>query len=240
MPGKAPARRGEVVVVALADVAAAARLWGYGRFLGGRFALPRIPGVRFSRMLGSGRGGGFGLHPSFSRQGLLCLFDDDATADAFIDASGFLEDYRRRSREFLVAKLRPCASRGTWGGDAIPARVAPPPRGPIAALTRASIRWTRAAAFWRHALPSERSLERAPGCLLAAGLGEAPLVRQATFSVWESAGAMERYAWSGAHLAAIRASYERGYFAEWMFVRFVPERVEGVWKGRRYDERGPG
>jgi heme-degrading monooxygenase HmoA len=240
MPREASAGRGEVVVVALAEVEPAARLWGYGRFLAGRLALPRIPGMRFSRMLGSGHQGGFGLRPSFTRQGVLCLFEDDAAADAFIDASSFIDGYRRRSREFLVAKARPCASRGTWRGEAIPARTAPPRTGPIAALTRASIRWTRAAAFWRHALPAEQSLERAPGCLLAAGLGEAPLVRQATFSVWESAVAMERYAWSGAHREAIRAAYDRGYFAEWMFVRFVPERLEGVWKGRRYDERAWG
>jgi spheroidene monooxygenase len=109
-----------------------------------------------------------------------------------------------------------------------------PALGSIAGLTRASIRPQCAARFWRRAPPAERSLDAAPGCLLAIGLGEAPLLRQATFTVWESVAAMNAYARSGAHLEAIRASHDGGYFSESMFVRFVPEGLAGTWKGRSY------
>jgi quinol monooxygenase YgiN len=77
-------------------------------------------------------------------------------------------------------------------------------------------------------------LERAEGCLLAMGLGEAPLLRQATFSVWESQAAMDAYARSGAHQEAIRASVQDDWFSESMFVRFVPLQLSGRWKGRHY------
>ena len=66
------------------------------------------------------------------------------------------------------------------------------------------------------------------------GLGEAPLLRQATFSVWENQAAMDAYARSGAHHQAIRASLQGNWFSESMFVRFVPLRITGIWKGRRY------
>ena len=104
---------------------------------------------------------------------------------------------------------------------------------PVAALTRASIRPSRALAFWRHSPASEAALAGAPGCRLAVGLGEAPVLRQATFSLWSDTAAMDAYARSGAHQEAIRASYAGDYFSESMFVRFVPLAVSGQWQGRR-------
>lgn len=106
------------------------------------------------------------------------------------------------------------------------------PTAPVAALTRASIRVGHLRSFWSRAPAAQRDLASHPQCLLAVGLGEAPLVRQATFSIWSSAQAMEAYARSGAHLDAIRAAGKGGYFAEDMFVRFVPLAPEGRWRGR--------
>jgi spheroidene monooxygenase len=77
-------------------------------------------------------------------------------------------------------------------------------------------------------------LQGAPGCLLAVGLGEAPILRQATFSLWESQAAMDAYARSGPHLQAIRAANAGGWFSESMFVRFLPLVVQGCWRGRSY------
>ena len=88
--------------------------------------------------------------------------------------------------------------------------------------------------FWRHAPAAQRSLLAAPGCALAVGLGEAPLLRQATFSLWDSAAAMDAYARTGAHLDAIRAAWKHQFFSESMFVRFVPLQLQGQWKGRRF------
>ena len=107
--------------------------------------------------------------------------------------------------------------------------------GPVAALTRAAIKPARMRAFWRHSPPAEASLADASGCRLAVGLGEAPLLRQATFSLWDSAQAMDAYARQGAHQQAIRASWAGGYFSEWMFVRFRVVAASGIWQGRPVD-----
>ena len=114
----------------------------------------------------------------------------------------------------------------------LPVAARAPLNGPIAALTRASIHWPRALPFWRLAPAAQQALTEAPGCRLAAGLGEAPLLRQATFSVWDSVQAMDDYARSGAHLLAIRAAHSGGYFSESMFVRFVPLSIQGTWLGQ--------
>ncbi len=230
----------EVVVVVLADVSPAWRLWGWWRIMRGGQSFRGVPGLRFAKALGSGFDGGFGVRPSRSRQGVFAVFDSEAAADRFITQSPTLAAFRARSAELCVAKLRAWSSRGAWSGQ--PLHPSAPVPGaaaggePVAALTRASIHPRRALAFWRRALPAEAGLAHAPGCLLAVGLGEAPLMRQATFSVWESVAAMDAYARSGAHLEAIRASYREGYFSETMFARFVPLAVQGRWLGTVYGD----
>lgn len=223
---------GQVVVLLLADIRPAQRLWGYSRFVLGSLALRGVPGLRFSRQLGTGHEGGFGLRPSGSRQGLFLVFDDERAADAFLH-SARAEGYRRRAGDFCLLKLRPYACRGSWGGVAVEPGGKAPASGPVAALTRASIRPAKALKFWAHAPVSQVQLEAADGCRLAVGLGEAPVLRQATFSLWDSVDAMNEYARRGAHQAAIAASREGDYFSESMFVRFVPLSVQGTWKGRR-------
>jgi spheroidene monooxygenase len=45
---------------------------------------------------------------------------------------------------------------------------------------------------------------------------------------------MNAYARTGAHLAAIQAAQQHGYFSESMFARFVPLSVQGRWRGKHY------
>jgi spheroidene monooxygenase len=217
------------------------RTWGWRQIAFGRWALRATPGLVFARSLGSGHDGGFGLRPSLDRLGLFLVFDQPDALRAFATGSPQLAALRTHSQEHALLRLRTTRARGSWGGTAIlptPDADAPPvaPDAPIAALTRASIRPLRAVDFWRHAPPSEQSLERAAGCRLAVGLGEAPLLRQCTFSLWDSAAAMDRYARAGAHQQAIAASRSGGYFSETMFLRFEPLASEGRWQGR---ELGP-
>jgi heme-degrading monooxygenase HmoA len=141
--------------------------------------------------------------------------------------------------------LQAWSVRGQWGGQTIecpPAAAQPDsahqvkvPTRPLMALTRASIRPLKAARFWAMAPAAQASLTAAPGCRLAAGLGEAPLLRQCTMSLWDSVQAMDGYARSGAHLAAIRAAAQHGFFSESMFVRFHVLALQGGWQGQVFD-----
>lgn len=226
----------EVAVMLLVQAKPDARAWLFGRLvLGPRPLLAQVSGLRFARVLGSGHEGGFGLRPSFDRGGLFALFDTEADARRFIETSSTVARYRAHAAEMLVAVLRASSVRGAWGGQTMRATAEAQPGAMVASLTRASIRPTAAAHFWRHAAPSQAALADAGGCLLLAGLGEAPLLRQATFSLWRDNAAMDAYARQGPHQAAIRASYQQRFFSESMFVRFVPLSVQGTWKGRTFD-----
>ena len=223
-----------MAVLLLVDVAPSARLWGWSRIVLGARPLRGVPGMRLAKALGSGQQGGFGLRPSPSRQGLFALFSSEPHADDFIERSAIVAGYRARTRECLVIKLRATSCRGSWSGAQVGVSAVVPASGPVAALTRASIRPSRAASFWQHSPASEAALASAAGCQLAVGLGEAPVLRQATFSVWDNQAAMDAYARSGAHLQAIRGAAAGDWFSESMFVRFVPLLLQGRWQGRRY------
>jgi spheroidene monooxygenase len=233
----------EVAVLLLADIAPAWRAWGWWRIARGAKSWRGVPGLRLARVLGSGFEGGFGLRPSVSRQGVFLVFAGLADAEHFLATSPALQTYRDRADDLCVITLRAWSARGSWGGQTLSPSIAAPlgagPAMPVAALTRASIRPRRASAFWRMAPSTQSAIESAPGCVLAVGLGEAPLLRQATFSVWTSIAAMDAYARSGAHLAAIREAHRVGYFSESMFVRFVPVSMRGRWKGKSYGDGAP-
>ncbi len=229
-----PLRRDDVIVLLLAAMRPDALWWGWSRIVSRDRPLRDLKGLRFAKALGSGFEGGFGLRPSKDRQGLFLVFDGEAAADAFLQDSPTLQAYSQHAREMFLVKLRATSARGRWSGQELGVSAAASAAGPVAALTRASIRPSKALRFWPLAPPAQLALEAAPGCLLAVGLGEAPVLRQATFSIWESAAAMEAYARSGAHGLAARTSYRDGFFSETLFARFVPLQMRGVWKGVRY------
>lgn len=228
------ATAGPVATLILLDIAEQSRMWGFSRFVVGRFDMDDIPGLQFFKVLGSGEDGGFGLRPSATRQGLFCVFASDAEAAEFVRSHPLVERYRSHAREFFSIRLHTYSCRGSWSGMSLPIVAETPLTGPIAALTRASIKPARAAAFWRKAPPAQDALADAPGCLLATGLGEAPLLRQATFSIWNKVDDMDHYARTGAHLDAIKAAHKSGFFAESMFARFIPVAPEGSYKGRAF------
>ncbi|MFM8610963.1 MAG: hypothetical protein ACKOCJ_10950 [Burkholderiaceae bacterium] len=230
-----------VVVVILVDYLRENQAWGWMRLVQGSAVLRDVPGLRFSKVMGSGHDGGFTLRPSTTHQGLICLFDRADQADAFLTGS-HVQQMRERARESWTGLLSITAARGSWDGEAWApthseslgpysgAALAPNPA--LAALTRASIRPAKAATFWRMAPAAQASLWSAPGCELAAGLGEAPLLRQCTFSLWRDVSSMDAYAQHGAHQQAIASAYKHSFFSESMFVRLRLLAGSGVWKGR--------
>jgi len=229
-----PAARSAALVLAIWRPAHVA--WGLMQLVKGPLTVNRAPGVRWRKVLGSGHEGGFGLRPGLNRLGLFSAFDGPEAARDWLDRSAEVEQWRTRAERWLTVLLEPVSSRGSWSGHTLtpPTPVAQQALGAsggvrIASLTRASIRPYQARRFWSLSPAAEASLARAPGCMLAVGLGEAPLLRQATFSLWQDQAAMDAYARSGAHLDAIRQAYSQGFFSESMFARFRVLEVRGNW-----------
>jgi hypothetical protein len=233
-----------VVVVLLADFLRQHQGWSWLRLVAGATPYKDVPGLTMAKVMGSGHGGGFSLRPSATHQGLICTFSHLDLALKFLDSPA-VQAYRSRARECWLGVLSVQSARGHWDkqawqsstpeslGSQVDNEQAPKP--PFAVLTRASIVPTKAMAFWRYAPAAQADLGQAPGCLLAMGLGEAPLVRQCTFSLWQDTAAMLQYARQGAHQVASAAAYKHQFFSESLFVRMQVLQMAGVWQGRSFD-----
>lgn len=217
-------------MLAIVDFAPGARLAGVRNLMFGRWA--SVPGARFLKVLGSGYEGGFGVRPSFSHQGLFATFDDDDAADAWLSTSEQLQLYRERGASWLTMKLRAYQSRGAWDGVQPLAVSTQKPEGVVASLTRGSIRLSQATTFWSHAPAAQEAIARAEDCLLAVGLGEAPLFRQCTFTLWKSEASLDAWAGHGAHRAASSSALTHGHFSESLFARLKAYALRGTWKGK--------
>lgn len=229
-----------VVAVVLVNTLREHQAWAWMRLVQGPGALKDTPGLIFAKVMGSGHEGGFGLRPSATHQGLITIFDHADQARAFLSGS-VVDAYRDRAADIWTGMLEVVSARGQWDGQAwgetpatqlgayaSAANDAGPPR-PLAALTRASIRPAKAMGFWRNAPATQAAMQNAKGCTLAMGLGEVPLIRQCTFSLWQDTPSMLAYAHQGAHQAAIQAAYKQDYFSESMFVRMRLLEQQGHW-----------
>jgi len=211
----------------------------YGALAGmglNQIPLRRAPGLRFWKLLGSARGLAFGAwNPR--RYGLFSVWESPAALDAFERHSPMLAAYRRRADELWTVRLRPISWHGAWGGvnpfaDFAPAAPLAPDDGPVAVLTRATIRPLRVRAFRATARRVDAELSQRPGLLAAIGLGEAPLFIQATFSLWASPRAVRGFAYrSTEHAAAMRQKEIEGWYSEELFARFQPISSYGTWDG---------
>lgn len=210
--------------------------WAFAQMATAPRQLRRVAGLRFFQLLGSGADNGFGFWPNLRRYGLLATWDSPEAAAAFFNSHPVWAAYQQRSAELWTATLAPLQAHGTWDGTKPFGEPAPGggrPEGPVAALTRASIRLRRAVRFWQFVEPTSRALGGAEGLRLAIGLGELPLVRQATFSVWESVQAMQQYAYRDVrHREVIQLTRREGWYSEELFARFQVLASTGTVDGR--------
>jgi heme-degrading monooxygenase HmoA len=72
----------------------------------------------------------------------------------------------------------------------------------------------------------------APGYITSFGVGEAPVYRQATFSVWESMEHMKAFAYgSKQHAEVIKKTRSEGWYSEELFARFRIIESKGTING---------
>jgi len=198
-----------------------------------RRALRREPGLRFGRVLGTGRGRTMTASADLRRWAVFATWEDEDLLHRFVDES--LPTRWRRAEERFDVVLRPLSARGSWDGvDPIAGADPPgaPPDGPIAVLTRATVRTRALPAFLRAVPPVDAHLQGADGLLATVGIGERPIGRQATFSLWRDAEAMRRFAHRSAeHADVVRRTRDEGWYGEELFARFAPTASGGTWDG---------
>ena len=190
-----------------------------------RFALTRSKNVGFYKSLGTGKGETFTpVDANSLRWGLVAQVND---LDAF-DQSSVVKRWRKNSIGEFRAVLEPISSHGKWAGKEPFVASVKDWTGPVAAITRARIKWHQNFKFWSSVPPVTISLKSAPGLMAAIGIGEAPIGLQGTFSLWESSAAIKDFAYRGAaHQKAIADTATYNWYSEELFARFAVKDMRG-------------
>jgi len=192
-----------------------------------RARLRRTPGVRFGKMLGTGDGQTFTVRDADPLRWAML------TTWASPGDNPVAQSWEAFAQETYRVDLRPLVSRGRWSGRA-PFGEPTPTRydGPVAAITRARLRTTKAAGFWRAVPAVSADLRTHPGLRAAVGIGEAPVGLQGTFSLWESLAALRGFAHrSAAHVEVIGRTDTERWYAEELFARFAVLGTSGTLDG---------
>lgn len=205
-----------------------------GRVALQRFTLRNTRGLHFAKLLGTGSGRTFTPSDADPEHwALLTVFTDTDTAAEFAVRSRQLIAWRRSAVEELYVRMRPLSSTGCWSGRT-PFEVNDQTRwdGPVAAITRARIKFRMSRHFWSAVPPVVTDLTSQPGLMCAFGIGEAPIGLQGTFSLWRSNRSLSQFAYRGSpHRAAIAATEQLDWYAEELFARFAVLDVSGTWRG---------
>ena len=200
-----------------------------------RLPLAHTPGLRFWRLLGVGKGRVFDPHPDWQRYGLFTVWDSYAALKRFESASSVMRRIRQRTDEVWSVHMRPVRWHGRWGGGdpfaGIPP-ASPPEDGPWVILTRATIYPTKVAAFLKAVPVVSEQLLQQPELINSVGVGEAPLIFQATLSLWRTLPAVTSFAYaSPSHVEVIKRTRREGWYREELFARFRPIASWGMWDG---------
>jgi spheroidene monooxygenase len=211
-----------------------ARLWAVGQMGAARLSFMAMRDVGFWKLFGSGTGEGFTPAPNTAVWAILAAWPDEATARDRVADAPVYRRWTRMADERWTVFLTPFSSRGRWSGVEPFAPEGDPPQGPIAALTRATIRPSRMLRFWRRGPDISAAIGADPNVVFKIGVGELPGLRQVTFSIWPDARSMADFARAdGPHARAIRAVREGDWFSEELYARFRIVGDAGTWGGRR-------
>jgi len=199
-----------------------------------RLPLSRQKGCTFWKLMGSGKNGIFDTKPDWQQWALLAVWDNRASFEEFYHQSfiAFWWNF------FLVEKwtilLSPLQSHGKWDGKEpfgnLQTEIID---GPVAVLTRATIRLNKLKQFWDNVDGVADLMSTAKGFIASFGIGEAPLYRQATFSLWEGLEDVKTFAYrSKEHSEVIKRTRAENWYKEELFARFKPIVTFGTIKGK--------
>ncbi|MGR3492984.1 MAG: spheroidene monooxygenase [Shimia sp.] len=206
------------------------RLWAFTMMGLARGRLSRTPGLQFYKLCGSGTGEGFTPFPNTAVWAILAVWDSAEAADWGTRTQSHAQ-FEDRAEEAFHIFLQPISARGEWSGTAPFAVEAEDTgrNGPLAVLTRASVRGAALNKFWMRVPSISETIGSDPNVMFKIGIGEMPWKHQVTFSIWPDAPSVAAFARHGPHQEAIRAVRDHDWFSEELYARFTVTDTRGTW-----------
>ena len=207
------------------------KLWAFGMMQFAHGPLKKTYGLSFYKLLGSGKEN-FDPKPDLSVYGLLQVWENQQCANEFFKQSKLYKRYKLRSDYQLTFYMKNIKAHGLWSGNN-PFKTSDQfdENNPyISVITRATIKLKFLKKFWDYVPTSQLDLVDNPNLLFTAGVGERPVSQMATFSLWDNANALKKFAYrSQNHRHAVQQAQALQWYKEEMFTRFQPYKIKGSW-----------
>lgn len=208
------------------------KLWAFAMMGAARAPIARTPDIGFWKLCGSGTGEGFTPVPNTSVYAILATWPNESIARARTRYSPVFASYHDRADEAWTVFLNTRSVRGKWSGLAPFSASGGAQKGPIAALTRATIKPGIALRFWQHVPDISAVIGADPNLMFKIGIGEVPWLQQITFSIWPDQASMDNFARKdGPHARAIASVRAGNWFREELYARFSIAGDAGRWCG---------
>ncbi|WP_338350034.1 DUF3291 domain-containing protein [Nonlabens tegetincola] len=209
------------------------KIWAFWMMQFAHSALRRQSGLQSYKLLGSGKEG-FSPWPDWSVYGLLQVWDSHKEAQEFFDSSSLYKRYVNHSEQQLTFYMKNIKAYGQWSKkNPFEQHSDIDTNNPyLTVITRATIKPHMLKKFWDYVPISQKGLKENPSLLFTAGVGERPFTHMATFSLWDDARALKKFAYRGNnHKKAIQQTQALQWYKEEMFSRFQPYLITGSWQG---------
>lgn len=195
--------------------------------------LEKTPGLKFHKQLGSGAAGGFSIWPDWQVYAQLMVWESRVAFDRFLEKNSYYQENLLHSEKHIHVLLQASQLKGTWNGiqPFHKNEGASSQSNFMAVITRASIRPNKMLSFWYNVPAVSKHINQQKSLVFAKGVGEWPLIEQATFSIWNKKEAMQDFAYQQKeHREVIKKTREKDWYKEEMFIRFQVIDCFGSWQ----------
>lgn len=212
-----------------------ARWWAFKQMRLAYREMSSQKGLLFLKQLGTGAGNGFSIRPDWSVYAQLTVWEEESDFLAYQEST-YYQSFLTYANGWQHFELLPFQAKGTWNKQqpfSVDASYHPTEK--MAVITRASIKPHLMPIFWVSVPKVAKIMSQQKGLLFSKGIGEWPLLEQATFSVWEAKEFMQGFAYqSKEHRAVIKKTRKLHWYSEEMFCRFWVKKVSGQWPDQRF------
>jgi len=183
-------------------------------------SLINYDGLKFIKLLGTGSKDGFSVIPDFSSYVMITSWENDEFRKKFIDENKLFQEIINKSSKRIEIKIDPYNYIGSWNGINPFKNKSSYKEGKIIVLTRARVRLNKLINFFISTSYAAKSINSRKGAEYYKGVGELPIIEQATISIWKSEQSMKDYAYSDKnHLKIINKARKNKWYSEELFVR---------------------
>ena len=177
-------------------------------------------GLKFIKLLGTGSKDGFSIIPDFTSYVMISVWESDVLRKKFTNKNKLFKEIINKSSKRVEIKIDPYNYVGSWNGINPFINKSSYKEGKIIVLTRARVRLNKLINFFISTSSAAKSINSKKGAEYYKGVGELPIIEQATISRWESEQSMKDYAYSDkSHLKIIHKARKNKWYSEELFVR---------------------